>query len=451
MSDLKVERLLKWINNTGEEEVSNPSSHSFISPKLTIENFQSTGRGLGASSPINRNENIIKIPHSFLLNTNSIIRHIAKHNDRIKLTEAHYLNIYVPYNSDKIQDKFTDIYTKLLLEELLDLSSVQLMSLYLLFEFQRGKNSFWKPFIDVLPSVDDFILSPLIWEVMKVAHHEELLSLLPKSVKKHTSDMLKRFTSDFKVVKSLIAKKLEISSDEIIESEYLPKDKYLWVWMCINSRCLYMNIPQSKNKDDNFTMAPYVDILNHSCDDQCGIKIDVSGFLVYTTSRYEKGQQLFFSYGPHSNVFLLCEYGFTLPENSWNYLDMTDYISPLLKPSQVDFLKEHDYYGDYTINALSGISFRTEVAFAVLQENIPHESRKLAALINGYSDGSGYKRNTVILISKILEKVIFICDKNTKLEFSNDDGSEYIARKKTIGTLYRDMKNIASTTIQNMD
>ncbi|KAM9886540.1 hypothetical protein OXX79_014123, partial [Metschnikowia pulcherrima] len=80
-----------------------------------------------------------------------------------------------------------------------------------------------------------------------------------------------------------------------------------------------MEVPQAKDAVDNFTMAPYVDFLNHSSEDQCGIKIDALGFQVFTSTSYKPGDELYFSYGPHSNEFLLCEYGFTLGQNKWNY------------------------------------------------------------------------------------------------------------------------------------
>ena len=55
------------------------------------------------------------------------------------------LHIYVPFdNLDG--DQFTNIYSKLTREEILELSSFQLLSIYLTFEKQRGTNSFWKPF-----------------------------------------------------------------------------------------------------------------------------------------------------------------------------------------------------------------------------------------------------------------------------------------------------------------
>ena len=452
----RVEELLKWIKNTQDEKIL-PSTHSYISPNIAVKDMKDFGRGIRAASPIKKKEMLLRIPHSFLLNFNTVVRHISRYNDSIKLQEAYYTSIYVPYGEIQ-EDHYTKIYSRLTMEEMLGLSSFQLLSFYICFEKQRGSSSFWKPFIDMLPETSDFDLAPLVWKVLKVDHYEELLKLLPNSTKRHMDKIYDRFQTDYNVVKDLISIKLKEISDNERSNDLtdairhlVPIELYLWSWMCINSRCLYMEIPQSKNAADNFTMAPYVDFLNHSCDDQCGLKIDGTGFQVYTTCSYNPDEQLFLSYGPHSNEFLLCEYGFTLPENKWNDLDVSDYILPLMKPQQIEFLNDYSYYGEYTINEESGMSFRTEVALAVLQELIPEESRKLLALVNGYNDGSVYERNSKTLLKKILERVIHDCDTKRKLEYNDDNCSITQNRKKSIGILYNNKKAIAQKTILDID
>lgn len=453
--DQRIEELLKWIKNTQDEKVL-PSTHSYISPKIVVKDMKNFGRGIRAATSIKKTEMLLRIPHSFLLNFNTVVRHISRHNESIKLQEAYYTSIYVPYG-EVPETQYTKIYSKLTMEEMLGLSSFQLLSLYICLEKQRGSSSFWEPFINMLPEISDFDLAPLVWKALKVDHYEHLLKLLPNSTKRHMDKIYNRFQTDYNVVKNLLSAKLkEISNNEKTNdfteavNNFVPINLYLWSWMCVNSRCLYMEIPQGKNASDNFTMAPYVDFLNHSCDDQCGLKIDGTGFQVYTTCAYNTDEQLFLSYGPHSNEFLLCEYGFTLPENKWNDLDVSDYILPLMKPLQIEFLKNYSYYDDYTISEESGMSFRTEVALAVLQELIPEESRRLQALVNGYNDGSAYERNSKILLKKILEKIIHDCDNKRILEYNDDNCPITQNRKKSIGILYNNKKTIAQKTMLDL-
>ena len=121
-------------------------------------------------------------------------------------------------------------------------------------------------------------------------------------------------------------------------------------------------------------------------------------------------------------------------------MDISQYIIPLLKPPHVEFLKSFDYYDNYTMTK-EGISFRTEVALATLQESDPQNSRKLLALINGYTDGDVFKEHSNALLLVILNKIIHEAEKHQHLQYDDDK------RKKAIGTLYHDMKSIASNVL----
>ncbi|KAK6462063.1 hypothetical protein DFJ63DRAFT_139510 [Scheffersomyces coipomensis] len=444
VKDNNLESLLEWINNTQDVHLK-PSSHSYISPKIEVKDYgDNGGRGINSIQKINRSETILRIPPSFLLNTNTVIAHISKHNDSITLTEPYYLSLYTPYNNPS--DKITKFYSLLSLPELLELTSFQLLSLYITLEKKRQSNSFWKPFINMLPDISDFTLTPLVWQVCKVPNYEQLLKLLTKSTKDHADKVYQRFINDYDIIKQLVISKL--GEDEV--DEYIPIESVLWSWLCINSRCLYMTLPQSKTTADNFTLAPYVDFLNHSCEDQCSIKADGLGFQVITTSSYDIDQQLFLSYGPHANDFLLCEYGFILPkDNKWNDVNISHYLLPLFSSAQIEFLKENDYYDNYTLTS-TGISFRTEVALAILQEPNPAESRKLSALINGISDGSVYKSHSDALLTEILEKIIHKCKNQTYLEYADDLDLPTRARKRTIGILYRNILDICKYVKENL-
>lgn len=438
-------QLLEWIRNTQDATLS-PSKNSYISPKLQVKEQLGTGRGIYANGGINKREQIIRIPHSFLLNKTSVIRHITKSNKDVVLTD-HYLNIFVPPQED---DTFTKFYSTLSLQLLLDLSSFQIISMYLTFESQR--NSYWNPFINSLPEISDFALAPLLWKVLEVKSHQQLLDCLPVSTRRRAEKIYHRFVTDYDVVQQFVERAIaestsRYSSEEKVSPGPITKRTFLWAWLSINSRCLYMDIPLSISKDDNFTMAPYVDFLNHSPNDQCTLKIDSTGFQVITTTPYKDNEQLFLSYGPHSNEFLLCEYGFTLDENKWNELDLTDLIVPLLKPKQIEYLKDNNYFGDYTINQDSELSFRTEVLLAVLQEQTPKESRRLNALLNGTIDSSVYAKNSNILLDAMLQKIIHNCDTKLSLQYSDDPDLETRERIKTIGVLYKNMKSIAESVL----
>ncbi|PIS54136.1 hypothetical protein CJI97_003834 [Candidozyma auris] len=421
--EARLNKLLTWIN----ECVPTAGSAPFVSPRITVKNSPDSGRGLYAVDHIRASEKIVTIPHSLLLNYTTVVAHISKFAP-FSLQEPYYGKVNVP--STPI-DPVTEIYKTFSLDILLRLSSFQLLGLYLVLEKRRGENSFWKPFLDMLPELDELSSAPIVWTILKHSEAEHLTRMLPRSTRKHTNDVVSRFENDYNRV-----------SDFLGSATHISKEDFLWAWMCINSRCLYMEMPQKSDASDNFTLAPYVDFLNHSGNDECGIKIDAHGFHVLTSTPYKPDSELYFSYGPHSNEFLLCEYGFTLAYNKWNYVDISDLIMPLLRPQQAAFLKESGYYGDYTVNK-QGASFRTEVALATLQENEPSASRKLKAFVDGVIDGLVYQSKSWRLLGQIMKKLIGDSDKKLASEFSSPEG-------RALATLYKDTKMIAEKTLKGL-
>lgn len=408
----RLERLLQWANSTSNEHAKGSDS-AFVSLKLQVKHVENAGRGIYAVGQIERNERLVRIPPSYLLNFTTVVAHITKHNPSITLNDPIFSGLHVPAAKMDAVGRF---YSTLSYETLTALSSFQIVSMFLVLECERP-GLFWKPFIDMLPEVDELGLSPLVWTVKKDPNAEKLTALLPRSARKHAESINDRFVKDMEAVRALIK-----------ETNLFSVERYLWAWMCINSRCLYLEMPLGKSSSDNFTMAPYIDFLNHLCDDQCGIKIDSSGFYVYTSTPYSPGSELYFSYGPHSNEFLLCEYGFVLEENKWNYIDISEYITPLLRPHHVDFLKSKGYYNEYTVNK-DGMSFRTEIALATLQEAEPATSRRLNGLVSGLIHGAVYEERSNALLLQILKKLALDSSKKLSAEEDLEDSKVQAIRK----------------------
>lgn len=419
--DERLEHLLAWAKSTNDQS-SKAADAAFISLKLEVKHVEGVGRGIYAVDQIQKNERLVRIPYSFLLNFTTVVANIAKHNSSIQLSDPIFNNLHVPLPK---MDAVGTLYSKLTYDALTALSSFQIVSFFLVLESQR-KDSYWRPFIDMLPEVNELGLSPLVWTTKADPDASKLSALLPRSARKHAESISARFEKDLEVVSLLLQ-----------GTDFFSVDRFLWAWMCINSRCLYLEMPLGKSTNDNFTMAPYVDFLNHLSDDQCGIKIDPSGFHVYTSTAYQPGAELFFSYGPHSNEFLLCEYGFVLEDNKWNYVDISEYIAPLLRPHHVDFLKEKGYYNDYTVNK-DGMSFRTEIALATLQEADPKSSRRLNGLVDGLIHGAVYEERSSVLLKQILKKIALDSSRSiVSLDELNPD-----SRQRAIRKLHTDLLDI---------
>lgn len=428
----RIEALLKWMESSPSPATDLNSR--VVSRKLEVKDNKVSGRGLYSKEDIKPGERIINIPRSFLLNHTTVVKHILKHKATNHMQSDGPQHHSLDANKPGSEDYIAVFYSGIPIETLERLSSFQLISMYLVLESVRRDGSFWDPFIAMLPELSELSPAPIVSRVLDKESSSSMWSFLPRSARKHSEKVVARYEKDYEVVCKIWSSHGIMQN--LTESVDLQRS-FLWAWMCINSRCLYMDIP-GREGADNFTMAPYVDFLNHTSDEECGIKIDAAGFHVYTTTAYEAEDELFFSYGPHSNEFLLCEYGFVLPQNKWNYLDVTDLINPLLRPAHVRYLKNHAYYGDYTVNQ-DGMSFRTEIAFATMQESAPESSTRLNDFIGGISDGREYTRASNLLLSRILQKILSDC--KSKLDRPSERGY------RSVRQLYEDMMHICKAVL----
>lgn len=436
LDDYGIPGLVQWLSSPPAPFSAAPNV-THISSKVNVLSNETSGRGVYATQNVSAKETLVRIPHSFLMNTNTIIKHISRFNGKESVPDLGY-SVLLP--SEYTTDQWTELYAKIPISKWLQLTAFQRTALYICLEKKRKENSFWCAFISSLPKLEELDFAPIVWEVeseLTGSKAADFFELLPRSSRNHAKKILVRFNEDYTAVSEFLT---------AAKSEPLNKMEFLWAWMCINSRCLYMSFPSSKAEADNFTLAPYVDFLNHDCDEKCAIKIDSRGFLVISCVDHAAGQELLFSYGPHSNEFLLCEYAFTMETNKWNNLDVSHHIEGIMNDAQKSFLREQGYYGDYTISETGGISFRTQVALATIQEREPAQSRRLNLLIQGYNDGESYKSVSKSLIRRILNEVVAECGTmSARLESSKN------GRILQIQRLYSDMEHIATVTLDGLE
>ncbi|EDK40262.2 hypothetical protein PGUG_04360 [Meyerozyma guilliermondii ATCC 6260] len=434
--DYGIPGLVQWLSSPPAPFSAAPNV-THISSKVNVLSNETSGRGVYATQNVSAKETLVRIPHSFLMNTNTIIKHISRFNGKESVPDLGY-SVSLP--SEYTTDQWTELYAKIPISKWLQLTAFQRTALYICLEKKRKENSFWCAFISSLPKLEELDFAPIVWEVeseLTGSKAADFFELLPRSSRNHAKKVSVRFNEDYTAVSEFLT---------AAKSEPLNKMEFLWAWMCINSRCLYMSFPSSKAEADNFTLAPYVDFLNHDCDEKCAIKIDSRGFSVISCVDHAAGQELLFSYGPHSNEFLLCEYAFTMETNKWNNLDVSHHIEGIMNDAQKSFLREQGYYGDYTISETGGISFRTQVALATIQEREPAQSRRLNSLIQGYNDGESYKSVSKSLIRRILNEVVAECGTmSARLESSKN------GRILQIQRLYSDMEHIATVTLDGLE
>lgn len=169
-----------------------------------------------------------------------------------------------------------------------------------------------------------------------------------------------------------------------------------------------------KNHDDCMALNPFADYFNHTSRG-CHVSFTPEGYKILTDKRYDKGEEVFISYGNHSNDFLLAEYGFILPGageqggNEWDEVLLDDYILPLLSAEKKEMLKSAGFLGRYVLDRTEAC-YRTQVAVRAqcLSE------RKWQRFVDGSDEGDDDKETVNAVLLKVLKRYLKDTDKFSK-------------------------------------
>ena len=209
--------LLKWAKQNG-----------IYFGKLCPAMFTQTGRGLMTNKSLIHGDIVISVPENML----------------ITLKTA---------NESKIGRQLSKLQTKHL-----DLSTKQMLCVFLLYEKYRGRNSFWYPYITTLPKS---FTTPAYFS-------EEEIQLLPCDLQSERCVQLRSVRESYK---GLIAC-LEEQSADLDKNfiNYVTFDEFMWAWFVVNTRSVYKAVSMNtfcKNsiqQDDTYALAPVLDLLNHT-------------------------------------------------------------------------------------------------------------------------------------------------------------------------------------------
>lgn len=221
---------------------------------------------------------------------------------------------------------------------------------------------------------DDYTLWQAVWpteedfrSTMPIYYSKKLQELLPIAASTLLANQLTKLDKDWADLKPHLPS--------------IPRELYTYTWLIVNTRTFYWNypdlpnshprLPKRKNKltgDDCYAMCPFMDYFNHS-DVGCDPQADSKGYSVTADRTYKAGEEVFVSYGAHTNDFLLAEYGFILESNKRDAVPLDHLIIPLLDNDQSKALKEDGFYGNYTLFAPGAdepICHRTQAVLRLL-------------------------------------------------------------------------------------
>lgn len=233
----------------------------------------------------------------------------------------------------------------------------------------------------VLPTVDDlFETMPYTWE-------PALQILLPPGAKTLLENQQKKFSKDWTTACKAFPK--------------LDQKRYLYNWLIVNTRTFYWTIPGIKKippPDDCMALNPFADYFNHA-DEGCLVEYGPTGFKISCDRVYEKDEEVYISYGNHSNDFLLAEYGFILSRNKWDEVLLDQIVLAELSARQQDQLEEVGFLGKYVLDQHT-VCHRTQVALRLLCMPLKSWYR----FVNGEDDGEDDQADANQVLLKILTK-----------------------------------------------
>lgn len=129
--------------------------------------------------------------------------------------------------------------------------------------------------------------------------------------------------------------------------------RFVHMWCCINTRCFYYPPPSTAGRGQHRTistpdpneclaLAPAMDLFNHSSGPTARTKYDKTGYFILADRNYQPGEEIFISYGCHSNDVLWAEYGFMLGRSLDDTVRIDNLVLGSLNPQERLKLSEFD-------------------------------------------------------------------------------------------------------------
>ncbi|XP_069155240.1 ribulose-1,5 bisphosphate carboxylase/oxygenase large subunit N-methyltransferase, chloroplastic isoform X2 [Solanum lycopersicum] len=279
----------------------------------------------------------------------------------------------VPYNVQLAPDNLPRGINALLGDNVGNVAKVALLILY---EQKLGKKSEWDPYISRLPRPED-MHNTIFWD-------DNELEMIQQSSLHQKTIMHKLFVEqEFSTIKELGKVSISLSASfqfsGIIQDVTLENFKYACA--LVTSRAW--------ESSRGVSMIPFADFANHSdLSDTtvlCSEKKQLSE--VIADYSYAPGDQMFIRYGNFSNARLLLDFGFTLPCNMYDQVEVELTIphEDKLRQLKLKLLSKHQIPILKDVNGFSSSensSALKEVRFADAQgRGIPQSIRAFARVL----------------------------------------------------------------------
>ncbi|KAK4192596.1 ribosomal lysine N-methyltransferase set11 [Podospora australis] len=356
------DELIRWATDQGVE------LHGIASKRIP-------GRGMGmvATQDIKANERLLLVPISCLRGIENVPPEIK--NAFPKDAKVHGI-----------------LAAELALEEKATSSSSE--SSYAASVASKKKYAAWNAVVPASEDISDSL--PLTWD-------PQLHDYLPGAALSLLRGQEIKFTRDWELFQKCIP---------ATKWRFITKDDYKYHWLLVNTRTFYHVNPRTAKRpdEDHMVLLPVADLFNHA-DHGCEFAWS-GGSCTFTANRdYAEGEEVYFSYGHHSNDFLLVEYGFVLDENEWDAVNIDDAVLAEMTNEQKEHLEANGYLGSYILDERTPGCYRTQVALRLLC--CPFEQWE-SFLEEGEDEDERVQENVNRLLQTILRKFLEKVNRNIK-------------------------------------
>merc|ERR1719343_937551 len=287
-------RLISWLSKEGDVYLSEESTWGEAPHPMAISTEtkdeitnESSGRGLLARRDINDGDNLLKVPVKLCMTKASARKALGKD------VFPREINEYLAIACQLIHERYV-----------------------------MRENSFWKPYIDVLPETEE-VNPTFTWS-------DEDLSFLNGSpviaATKSLQMKLQREYDDLLGGEDGLCSKYP----DRFPKEHFTYENWIWAFTMLFSRAIRL---RSLREGETLAMVPYADLINHSPFSQAYIDAREGGdwlfssgeeeVILYADRGYRRMEQIYISYGQKSNAELLLLYGFAVERNPYNSVDVT--------------------------------------------------------------------------------------------------------------------------------
>ncbi|KAI9016394.1 hypothetical protein CLU79DRAFT_721198 [Phycomyces nitens] len=261
------------------------SQNGIKAPNVAVQKTQWAGNGLVATRALDGIDPLVQIPHQMII------------------TAAQVLARSQPLFTTTLQKCCLGSYSPISDEEfVLNAENEGLcLRLFLVFEKYVAPTSFWKPYIDILPTI----------ESLKETH-----VLLMDDAKVLEGTQLADSVQSKRRVLEQELKKLQALDDGWLSTITL--DQWLWANVVFWSRVVSLASSQDTlDHDGDLALIPFFDFSNHSPTPSIRWQLTPDGLdlVSFDNKPLEANQELCLSYGEKSNQELLFLHGFCLDDN----------------------------------------------------------------------------------------------------------------------------------------